>query len=174
MNSTNDLIKKISEKDQDSFVLLFNKLSNKIKAVAFNILKDSQKSEDIVQEVMITVWQKSSGYIPLFNGERWILKIAKNKSLSALRKVKKERLIDWRDEKTVNTLDFFTDEFSSHFEDEVEIKILLDCLTPQEKLVFIMKYNKYPVEYISEVSQLSKRQVAYQYDKALQKLKKVL
>ena len=172
--NTNDLISEIAKKDESSFMLLFTKLGNRIKGVAFNVLKDEAKAEDILQEVMFTVWQKAPTFIPFFNGERWILKIAKNKAISVLRKVKYEKIVDWKDDKTVNTLNYFKNEFISHFEDEVEINLLLEMLTANERLVFVMKYNKYSTDEIAKVSGLTKRQVTYEYQKAINKLKKIV
>lgn len=175
MYNTNDLIKKIAEKDQYSFSVFYNLYSGQIKSIAFGILKDSQKAEDVVQEVMITVWQKSKFFIPYLDGERWVLKIAKNKAISCYRKTKNEKLVDFKDEKTNNSLNEFIDEFLSNFEDEVEIDVLLtENLTYNEKLVFCMKYNKYPTKNIAAFCGLSKRQVVYEYSKAINKLKEVI
>lgn len=53
------LRKEASEKSaEDAFVEIYNRYWNKLLAIAYNHLRDKQASEEVVQELFITLWER--------------------------------------------------------------------------------------------------------------------
>ncbi|AOW19826.1 RNA polymerase sigma factor [Urechidicola croceus] len=80
------LIKKFQEKDVKAFEKLYGMYSKSILGVIYNIVRDNDIAEEIMQDVFIKVWNNSSSYSP--NKGRfftWILNIARNAAIDQTR-----------------------------------------------------------------------------------------
>lgn len=76
-----------SDRDRDAFAALFNHFGPRIKAMMIKGGADHAVAEDMVQDVMMTVWRKVGLYAP----ERgtvgtWIFTIARNARIDRLRR----------------------------------------------------------------------------------------
>jgi len=60
-------------------------LKNKLFRFSFSYLKDEEESKDIVQEVMIKVWEDLQSKKAIANIEAWCMTCTRNKSLDRLR-----------------------------------------------------------------------------------------
>lgn len=129
-------------------------------SVAFRILGDEELAKDIVQDTMVTVWQKLDKIKSTENFKTWLYKIVVNKCYDQLRRRKREP--DFRpDEKTWELI-------SNHIADQPALEIgneeigkLLDFLTkrlsPKQKTVFILsEIEEMSSSEISEITGLSK------------------
>ena len=81
------LIQQLKNKDERALSLLYDNYSGAIYSVIIKIIKDEGQAQDLLQETFITVWDKASQYDPE-KGRfyTWVYRIAKNKTLNALRK----------------------------------------------------------------------------------------
>lgn len=75
----------------DAFNTLFNRFANKVFAHGMKITRNEQLSKDLVQEAMLTVWQKA----PLYDLDRgtaqsWIFTLTRNRCFDMLRKQKRQ------------------------------------------------------------------------------------
>ena len=80
-----------NEKSRAAFNELFKRFSTKIFAHGMKITRNEQLSKDLVQEAMLTVWQKA----PLYNSDRgnvqsWIFTLTRNRCFDMLRKQKRQ------------------------------------------------------------------------------------
>ncbi|MCP5893875.1 sigma-70 family RNA polymerase sigma factor, partial [Klebsiella pneumoniae] len=69
-----------------AFTLLYDMYSKSLYGIIFNLLKDKEESEDVLQEVFVKIWKNIDSY----NDSKgrfftWILNIARNSSIDRLR-----------------------------------------------------------------------------------------
>lgn len=80
------LISKFQQKDQKAFEELYNMYGDSMHGVIYNIVRDSDTAEEIMQDVFIKAWNNSSSYAPekgrFFT---WILNIARNAAIDKTR-----------------------------------------------------------------------------------------
>ena len=80
-----------NNQDRTAFNALFTRFSNKIYAMGMKLTRNDQLSHDLVQEAMLTVWQKA----PLYDLDRgtaqsWIFTLTRNRCFDILRKMKRQ------------------------------------------------------------------------------------
>ena len=85
------LIEVGNNQDRAAFNELFSRFSNKIYAMGMKLTRNEQLSHDLVQEAMLTVWQKA----PLYDLDRgtaqsWIFTLTRNRCFDILRKMKRQ------------------------------------------------------------------------------------
>ncbi|AWH85883.1 RNA polymerase subunit sigma-70 [Flavobacterium album] len=81
-----ELLEQIYKKDGRAFTLLYDMYSKSLYGIIFNILKDKEESEDVLQEVFVKIWKNIDSYNTT-KGRffTWILNIARNSSIDKLR-----------------------------------------------------------------------------------------
>ncbi|WP_340202579.1 RNA polymerase sigma factor [Ascidiimonas sp. W6] len=83
------LIAKLKEKDADAFEKLYNMFSESMLGVIYNVIRDQEASEEILQDVFIKVWDKAGSY-DASKGRffTWILNISRNAAIDYTRSKK--------------------------------------------------------------------------------------
>ena len=80
------LITKFQQKDQKAFEELYNMYGDSMQGVIYNIVRDNDIAEEIMQDVFIKAWNNSASYSPdkgrFFT---WILNIARNAAIDKTR-----------------------------------------------------------------------------------------
>lgn len=75
------------ERDRDAFSALFDHFAPRLKGLIMRSGAPSHQAEEIVQDVMLTVWRKSSMFDPhRAQVSAWIYQIARNRQIDILRK----------------------------------------------------------------------------------------
>lgn len=81
-----ELLVQIYKKDSNAFTLLYDMYSKSLYGIIFNLIKDKEESEDVLQEVFVKIWKNLDSYN---DGKgrffTWILNIARNASIDRLR-----------------------------------------------------------------------------------------
>lgn len=85
-----ELMKRISEGDQEAVSLLVDRYGAMVYRTALKILCDADLAKDVVQEVYIRIWRKASSYDSRYPLRIWIYRITGNRCIDCLRK---ERLL---------------------------------------------------------------------------------
>jgi RNA polymerase sigma-70 factor (ECF subfamily) len=81
-----------AEQDKEAFALLFSRFAPRIKAHYARSLKSAAQSDDLVQDVMLSVWRNAESYRPeLASVSTWIFRIARNRFVDVVRK---QRFVD--------------------------------------------------------------------------------
>jgi len=80
------LLEQIYKKDGKAFTALYDMYSKSLFGVIFNLLRDKEESEDVLQEVFVKIWKNIDSY----NDSKgrfftWILNIARNSAIDKLR-----------------------------------------------------------------------------------------
>jgi RNA polymerase sigma-70 factor (ECF subfamily) len=110
-------------------------------SVAFRMLGDEDLAKDVVQETMVTVWQKISKIKSPEVYKTWLYRIVLNKCYDELRKQKKNPEISQDDSswtKLSEKISENTSEGIGNTEMAVIISGLTEKLSPKQKAVFIL------------------------------------
>jgi RNA polymerase sigma-70 factor, ECF subfamily len=110
-------------------------------SVAFRMLGDEDQAKDVVQETMVTIWQKLEKIRSAEVYKTWVYRIVINKCYDQLRKRKRNPEFV-ADEKTWK---FLSDSISENPSAEMEntetariINLLSERLSPKQKAVFVL------------------------------------
>jgi RNA polymerase sigma-70 factor (ECF subfamily) len=135
------LIEECREGSLSSFRKLIELTTPFAFSVAFRMLGNEEQARDIVQETMITMWQKLKKIKSADVFRVWIYRIVINKCYDDLRRRKKTPEIR-ADERTWNLLsDTISDGNSQALENKEMgeiINLLTDRLSPKQRAVFIL------------------------------------
>tara|TARA_R110002049_G_scaffold132372_1_gene291435 strand:- start:1512 stop:2042 length:531 start_codon:yes stop_codon:yes gene_type:complete len=98
------LVEKFKQKDEKAFETLYGMYSKSMQGVIFNIVRDNDIAEEVVQDVFIKAWHKSGTYSSS-KGRffTWILNIARNAAID------KTRSKNFKKSKQNLNADFFVD-----------------------------------------------------------------
>ena len=129
-------------------------------SVAFRILCDEDQAKDVVQETMVTIWQKlkkirsSEGY------KTWVYRIVVNKCYDQLRKKKRnpEFLADEKVWAAIsNNISVGPSADLENKETAQILRLLTNKLSPKQKTVFILAdLEEMSADEISEITGISK------------------
>ena len=83
--------------DRAEFARLFAHFAPRVKAFLLRLGVDSASADDLMQEIMLTVWRRAASYDPAQAAvSTWIFTIARNRRIDALRRARRpeEGLLD--------------------------------------------------------------------------------
>ncbi|SVD94671.1 uncharacterized protein METZ01_LOCUS447525, partial [marine metagenome] len=84
------LVKDLQAGKTDSFEQLANLYQKKIYALSFNITRNATDSQDVTQEVLLTLFRKGHTFQGKSAFSSWVYRITVNASYMKLRTIKKE------------------------------------------------------------------------------------
>lgn len=141
-----EIVSKILRKDSSSFTYLYDHYSKSLYGVIFNLIKNKEEAEDVLQEVFVKIWNNIDSY----NESKgrlytWMLNIARNTTIDKLRsKNYKKSAQNLSTDNFVNLLDDNSKETSKI--DAIGIKALLRRLKPKcielFELLFFQGYTQ--------------------------------
>ena len=147
-------------------------------SIAFRMVGDEDLAEDIVQETMVTVWEKISKIKSSRGFKTWLYRIVVNKCYDDLRK--RKRQIEFRaDEKTWALIanHTSTEQFSELENKEMAkiINFLTEKLSPKQKAVFVLSdLEEMTQEEISTITGMGKRNIKANLHYARGKISEIL
>jgi RNA polymerase sigma-70 factor (ECF subfamily) len=137
-----ELVKKFQNKDVKAFEKLYAMYSDSMHGVIYNIVRDHNVAEEVMQDVFVKVWQKSESYSKQ-KGRffTWILNIARNAAID------KTRSKSFKKVKQNLNADFFVDIIQTSESLDVKtnaigIKAFVDKLEEKCKIVIDLLYFK--------------------------------
>jgi RNA polymerase sigma-70 factor (ECF subfamily) len=155
------------------FTILFNKYKKRIYNYAFKMLNDKMRSDDIVQDVFIKLFENLDNIHNKQSIQFWLFKTARNQMIGFLRSAKTKKLIS-------ETADIDEVEISSDLslEDEIENKELnklilneLENMNEDFREVFVLKeYSGLSYKEIASLIDIDEELVKSRLYKARQKL----
>lgn len=81
-----ELLAQIYKKDDKAFTLLYDMYAKNLYGIIYNLIKEREEAEDVLQEVFVKIWKNLDSYNE--NKGRfftWILNIARNGAIDRLR-----------------------------------------------------------------------------------------
>ncbi|MFH1724039.1 MAG: sigma-70 family RNA polymerase sigma factor [Elusimicrobiota bacterium] len=80
-----ELVERAKRGDTQAFGALVERYQRLLTALAFGMLRDEGKTEDVVQEAFISAWKSLPGFRGAAKFRNWLCRILLNKARSALR-----------------------------------------------------------------------------------------
>jgi len=117
-----------------AFDLLYKKYHTPIYNNILRLLKDADESENILQDLFVTLWEKRGSIDPQKPLANWLFQVSYNKSVTQLKKKLKQSVAF----KDIEDDQLLTDETDNYFR-EAKMKILEEALvklSPQKRKVF--------------------------------------
>jgi RNA polymerase sigma-70 factor (ECF subfamily) len=85
-NAQNELLIAVAAGDKTAFSSLFHHFAPRVKALLIRAGAQAEVADEIVQDVMLTVWRKAGEYDPArASAAAWIFTIARNRRIDLLR-----------------------------------------------------------------------------------------
>jgi RNA polymerase sigma-70 factor (ECF subfamily) len=166
--------------DNNAFELIVEHYLNPLFNFVYQMTGDTAASEDIVQEVFVKVWKNISSFDQEKKFSTWIFAIAKNAAFDWLKKKKAFSFSKFENEDGSNSLDYIEDgsvlyasELFQKIDNEKEVKILLDSLAPEHKMILLLnhKYGFSLIE-IAEIMGHPSNTVKSKYHRTIIQLRK--
>jgi len=136
-----ELIDECRNGNLQNFRKIFERTSPMIFSVAFRMLSNEEIARDIVQETMITVWQKINRIKTPESFKIWIYRIAVNKCYDYLRKRKHDSEVRMNEDGWIFLSNHIKDEVTSDLDNQ-EIGLIINSLTDKlsikQKTVFVL------------------------------------
>ncbi|MBE9389460.1 sigma-70 family RNA polymerase sigma factor [Vagococcus salmoninarum] len=152
---------------------LYERYEQKVYRVAYRILNNVQQAEDVTQETFIQIYQKIEQVSSLDEEEqkRYILKVAKNKSIDNYRKNQTQiHFIEDYQQEVVSGVDNVASHVNELISDE-QLLTLLKILPIAYQQVFIYRlYYGLNTKEVANILDISPDNVRKQYERAKKKI----
>jgi RNA polymerase sigma-70 factor (ECF subfamily) len=87
-----DLLARVALRDQAAFKALYDRTVRVLLAIIVRLLRDPAWAEEVAQEVYVAIWNSASSYSSLkAQPMTWMMTIARNKAMDALRSTASDR-----------------------------------------------------------------------------------
>ena len=93
--SSEELMVRIAEGDDDSFEILVNRHQTSILNLIYRFIGDRAQAKDLAQEVFIRVWQAAKTYKPEAKFTTWIYRITANLCFNELKSSRRKKLLQF-------------------------------------------------------------------------------
>lgn len=158
------LAPKIAKHDKQAFQQLYEQLRGLVFTVCLGVVKNKGVAEEIMQETFVSVWTSSvqfrgKGY------KTWILTIARNKALNALKRNSKERATDFMED------EYALGSYETDAETGIVLKLALETLDEQDRQIVLMRVGGMQAKEIAKTLGLPRGTVSWRYTEALKILK---
>ena len=149
--SDDALVSLIAQRDKQALQALYSRHQVRVYRFALRFLNDEAAAEDIVSEVFIDVWRQADRFEGRSQVSTWLLAIARNKALSALRRRSAEEL----DEEIAEFIEDPSDSPEAAMQKKQRASVLQDCLTQlspaHREIVDLVYYHEKSVEEAGEI-----------------------
>jgi RNA polymerase sigma-70 factor (ECF subfamily) len=86
------LLSRVALRDRAAFERLYRATCAHLLGVAFRILNNRDRAEEVLQEAFMNVWHSAAGYNPgVATPMTWLINIVRNKAIDAVRSSRTER-----------------------------------------------------------------------------------
>jgi len=85
--SDEDLLRRISRSDPEAVRQLYRRHGARVYSLAYHIIRDASRAEEITQDVFLKVWGKAGSFDASKAGVlTWLLRITRNRAIDLLRR----------------------------------------------------------------------------------------
>ena len=172
--NNNELLNLLSKGDELAFGEIYNRFWQKLFAIAYNRLNEIQTAEDIVHDVLVSLWSNREK-VNIESLENYLATAAKYMVLAKIKKKERQRIYNNNASHQAPVFDLPV-ETSLHYKYILEIvKNEVEKLPEKCKLIFKCSRNAgMPVKQIAKELNISPKTVENQLNKALKQLKLVV
>ena len=166
-----ELLSQIAAGNLGAFDELYSHTGKMIYAYILSISGNTHFSEDIKQDTYIKVIENIKTYNPAKNSVAWLIQIAKNTTLNALKRQKSAPLLFSESEEEVNVIS--TPSEAQRTEEEALLEYMMKILpTGSREIVVMHVYGGYSQTEIAALLKLPLTTVQWRYRAAMKKLRK--
>ena len=171
-HSINSLILKTAHSDREAFEKLYIEMQKPVYYYALRFCGSHELAEDVLQDTFITVWSKSGSFVPSGNGHAWILTIAKNKAINAVKQ--NQHILSLEETDITDVL--YQDDDNSLFnaiDAKTTLGELLSALNKKEVDIVILRHTVgLTLTEIAAEKNMKRGTVFWAYNAAIKKLRK--
>ena len=128
------LVKGIAQENSSALQELYARHGEQILIYLKGMLNDTQLAEEVLQDVMLTVWHKASTFRGECSVRRWLYVIARNQAIDAIRR-KQIKIVPYNEEISIST-----DSPSLQTELKDILVTVFDKLPTQHREVLYLKF----------------------------------
>ena len=167
-----EIIRKVTNGDTDSFEFLVKKYENQIFVMVANLLRMSDRVEDIVQDIFLNAYKHIRKFDPdLGQFSTWIFRIARNRCLNELKRKKERSLSEAHDIPEMGN----PEKDLMHKELLIKLDKSLNRLSYKHKVVFVLAdLQGFSYEEIAQIEKTNVGTVKSRLSRARHKLKSTL
>lgn len=159
------LIKKIKQRDEEAFEIVYRKYEGLIYYIALSITKNKEDAEEIVQDTFLNMFNSIDTYQEKNKFKQWLMQIARNLSYNKVTRNKEKNTI--KDDEIIKN--------TQYNENTIDYILTIEGnLDEQSSFIVISKivYN-FSFKEIAKDLNMTVNQVQSIYYQSLKKLKKV-
>jgi RNA polymerase sigma-70 factor (ECF subfamily) len=146
------LIKAVADSDRNAMHALYARHNVKVYRFILRLIEDPSLAEDLASEVFLDVWRQAAAFKAKSQVSTWLLAIARNKAISAMRRRRDEQL----DEEALVMLADPADNPHTVAENESRAAIVQKCLaqlSPAHREVLdLVYYHEKSIDEIAEIT----------------------
>ncbi len=158
-----ELIEECRNGDLHNFRKVVEKTSPMVFSVAFRMLGDEDNARDVVQDTMVTIWQKLAKIKTAESYKTWVYRIAVNKCYDQLRRRQRQQESRYDDQAWAIISNHTSEEGITELDNEENariISLLTGKLSPKQKAVFVLsELEEIPAEEISKITGMNRSAV---------------
>jgi RNA polymerase sigma-70 factor, ECF subfamily len=145
------LVLSIATGDKQALQVLFGRHNVRVYRFVLRFLNDEAAAEDLVSEVFLDVWRQANRFEARSQVSTWLLAMARNKALSALRRRSTEEL----DEEVAEFIEDPADNPEVTMQKKQRNSILADCLTQlsaaHREIIDLVYYHEKSIDEVAEI-----------------------
>jgi RNA polymerase sigma-70 factor (ECF subfamily) len=145
------LIRSMAAGDKHAMQILFARHNVRVFQFLLRFVGDKSAAEDLVSDVFLDVWRQAGRYQARSQVSIWLLAIARNKALSALRRRSTEEL----DEDAAAAIEDPQDNPEVTLQNRQKTEILLNCptqLSPAHReIIDLVYYHEKSIDEVAEI-----------------------
>lgn len=158
-----------------SFEDLVSKYEIVVMRFIYSMIKDKQISEDITQEVFITVYNKLYTFDSKYKFYSWILRIAKNKCIDHIRKYSKINETNIDEMLGISSKEISPENIIEFKETKEIVRRYINSLGELDKQIIMLRYSSnVTFGEISKILDISESSVKRRYYKIKEQFKKYM
>lgn len=161
-----ELISRIAKKSKDALEEFYQEFGKTIFCVAFSVCKCKRDADEIVNDVLIKVWNCANSLQEVENLKAWLYRVTLN---SAINKIKSRKNVAALEERSIN------EEGYKNVIDKVTFYEIISELNATEQKILCLKFiDDLTFEDIAVILDKPIATVSYKYYSALKKLNQKL
>jgi RNA polymerase sigma-70 factor (ECF subfamily) len=153
------LIRSIAAGDKHAMQLLFARHNVRVFRFLVRFVGDKSAAEDLVSEVFLDVWRQAGRFQGRSQVKTWLLAVARNKALSALRRRSTEEL----DEEAVAAIEDTDNNPEVTIQTRQTSEILLNCLTQlspaHREIIDLVYYHEKSIDEVAKITRVQRNTV---------------
>ena len=163
-------MEKLKSGDMEALDFVYEATSKSVYFLAYGILRNKERAEDVMQETYVRVVQGAAGYKNKLKASAWILRIARNLCYSEYMKSKRNLCLEQLELEPQDAVNEEDDWIIN-----MDLRGAMSCLKPTEReIVSLFALKEYKHREIAKIVGRPTGSVQWAYNNAIKKMRKFL